>query len=909
MALTPQDLEQAYQYIIQKGISIQGLEDGGTDLARMYLAPVIRYNSGGTSATLVRLAVSLLKGADGKPIEINQTETEWQWRIVGDEEWKTLIVKTELQEPAIDAANEVRQTMLEISNKWNEQSEQVSDAVDNANDTANHPTIVGEDNYVYLWDKNTNSYNKTAIFVKGDAFTTKETYSSIAEMEADINNPKIKESDYVLINTNDVEDPDNAKIYIKVKNPDNSYSYRFFVDMSGAIGFTGKTPQFFAGTISTGTPGSEVSVSLSNDGTDPDGNPKYLLNITIPRGNQGPSFNVLESFLTYDALKAKYPDGSGLDGVMIVGKGTIENPYDYYSWGYLNTTGIDDWINLGSLMGPEGKSAYQLAVEGGFNGTVSEWLESLKGKSIYQIWLDQGNEGSVSDFLSEMRGQDWRVMDIDHIPGENDLTYEEDGMTKTFPIGAELRYFDTEREEYVFYKLYDLNQFGLAVWKLLGSGGGSGGDGTAIMKVRVMSNQAQPDQDLQKAVLMLYFDDSLQGHESWKGEEITFRIPANKVYKIIPGDVEGYKTPEEITFTAVQGDVKYYTFYYNTSILRLTLENNQNKSINTTITVKYSDFSFEIAYNDTPINVKIPTTTDIQIIPSDIVNFKTPEVIYINTDLAQETRQMTYLAEKLAVNVEAENGIDVSSQIITIKDNLENILYEGIVEDFTDVLIPYDVEYSVIASPMEGMIKPLSQTFIADQISRMITMVYKTLSFGIFIIDSDGVLTLRADWNTSNNGKAAGVAILSSNCQFIIAKSDSAFAWSVNNNVINGIVTSTDATTAKKDYDGAGNTVKIIAQLGAENAPAANYCKSISFPEGRYGHLPSLGEWQEAYNNKAEVDACMTLIGGTAINKDKYYWSSTQHSERYSWIMGWDSALTGNNSKNTSNPVRAFSKI
>lgn len=64
MALTQQDLTQAYEYILSKGLSIQNLNDGGTDLSKMYLAPVIEYT--GTTAKLVRLAVSLLKGTTGK---------------------------------------------------------------------------------------------------------------------------------------------------------------------------------------------------------------------------------------------------------------------------------------------------------------------------------------------------------------------------------------------------------------------------------------------------------------------------------------------------------------------------------------------------------------------------------------------------------------------------------------------------------------------------------------------------------------------------------------------------------------------------------------------------------------------------------------------------------------------------
>ena len=45
---------------------------------------------------------------------------------------------------------------------------EVSAAIDNANDTASHPTKIGADNYVYEWNKATKAYQKTSILVKGD---------------------------------------------------------------------------------------------------------------------------------------------------------------------------------------------------------------------------------------------------------------------------------------------------------------------------------------------------------------------------------------------------------------------------------------------------------------------------------------------------------------------------------------------------------------------------------------------------------------------------------------------------------------------------------------------------------------------------------------------------------------------
>lgn len=85
----------------------------------------------------------------------------------------------------------------------------------------------------------------------------------------------------------------------------------------------------------------------------------------------------------------KGADGKDGTGVNIIGELRSENdrpstgsPGDAYMikgnlhvW-QLNT---NTWKNVGPIQGPQGKSAYELVVENGFQGTMKEWLESLKG--------------------------------------------------------------------------------------------------------------------------------------------------------------------------------------------------------------------------------------------------------------------------------------------------------------------------------------------------------------------------------------------------------------------------------------------------------------------------------------------------------------------------------------------------
>lgn len=44
----------------------------------------------------------------------------------------------------------------------------VQDATNAANDAADHPTYIGDDNYVYQWNSETRQYDKTGIYVKGE---------------------------------------------------------------------------------------------------------------------------------------------------------------------------------------------------------------------------------------------------------------------------------------------------------------------------------------------------------------------------------------------------------------------------------------------------------------------------------------------------------------------------------------------------------------------------------------------------------------------------------------------------------------------------------------------------------------------------------------------------------------------
>lgn len=199
-------------------------------------------------------------------------------------------------------------------------------AADNATEKAlstySHPPYADSDGFYYKWNPDTQSYDKTDVNLKAQPNKPAFVFKSIEEMEAtDINNFDLY--DYVIINTDDTEDEDNAKLYLIDKNEDGAKYYHYLVDMSGFRGFTGKTPQISIGTITTLLPGEKVSAAMTSDGVDEQGNPKYVINFAIPqgqKGNKGDSF----SYADFTAEQIKELQKPATDAVATLGQTKVD---------------------------------------------------------------------------------------------------------------------------------------------------------------------------------------------------------------------------------------------------------------------------------------------------------------------------------------------------------------------------------------------------------------------------------------------------------------------------------------------------------------------------------------------------------------------------------------------------------
>ena len=117
---------------------------------------------------------------------------------------------------------------------------------------------------------------------KGDPFAVKKTFPSVEEMNAGFDTDGVLEGEFVVIDTGNVEDADNAKLYVKGKT-----AYSYITDLSGAQGIKGDAGEIesFDVTAKTGETGTPAAAVITQGGTP--SKRQYTLSLTLPRGEKG----------------------------------------------------------------------------------------------------------------------------------------------------------------------------------------------------------------------------------------------------------------------------------------------------------------------------------------------------------------------------------------------------------------------------------------------------------------------------------------------------------------------------------------------------------------------------------------------------------------------------------------------
>lgn len=138
-------------------------------------------------------------------------------------------------------------------------------AIKDSKEVLQNPPKIVDGNW-YIYDYVNDTYQDSGINAVGDAFTIVKTYSSVQAMEDDYNNPEVKTGQFVMIDTGDVENEEDSRLYLK-----GNTEWKFISDLSGAQGIQGLSAY-------------QVAVQHGFEGTEDE----WLISLKGEKGETGP---------------------------------------------------------------------------------------------------------------------------------------------------------------------------------------------------------------------------------------------------------------------------------------------------------------------------------------------------------------------------------------------------------------------------------------------------------------------------------------------------------------------------------------------------------------------------------------------------------------------------------------------
>lgn len=152
-------------------------------------------------------------------------------------------------------------TLAEVPNAVKDAKQAVKDS----KEVLQNPPKIVDGNW-YIYDYVNDTYQDSGINAVGDAFTIVKTYPSIQAMQDDYNNPEVKTGQFVMIDTGDVENEEDSRLYLK-----GNTEWKFISDLSGAQGIQGLSAY-------------QVAVQHGFEGTEDE----WLISLKGEKGETGP---------------------------------------------------------------------------------------------------------------------------------------------------------------------------------------------------------------------------------------------------------------------------------------------------------------------------------------------------------------------------------------------------------------------------------------------------------------------------------------------------------------------------------------------------------------------------------------------------------------------------------------------
>lgn len=242
-------------------------------------------------------------------------------------------------------------------------------AVKDSKEVLQNPPKIVDGNW-YIYDYVNDTYQDSGINAVGDAFTIVKTYSSVQAMEDDYNNPEVKTGQFVMIDTGNVQNEEDSRLYLK-----GNTKWKFISDLSGAQGIQGLSAYQVA--VQHGFEGTEAEWLISLKGEKGE---------TGPKGDKG---NTGEKGATGERGPQGLQGERGLQGVQgEKGEPGIQGPVGPKGeQGEQGIQGIQGPQGEPGPQGPKGDTGSGLNIKGELDSESRLPQEGVSGDA----WLISGN--------------------------------------------------------------------------------------------------------------------------------------------------------------------------------------------------------------------------------------------------------------------------------------------------------------------------------------------------------------------------------------------------------------------------------------------------------------------------------------------------------------------------------------
>lgn len=256
---------------------------------------------------------------------------------------------------------------------------------------------------------------------------------------------------------------------------------------------------------------------------------------------------------------------------------------------------------------------------------------------------------------------------------------------------------------------------------------------------------------------------------------------------------------------------------------------------------------------------------------------------YLTANDLHETIKITLTSTKSTSDAALKNAV------ITIKDGNTVLSTHTWTGNAISKTVASGLKITISVSDVTGYKTPEPQSFTTGMgNTREVKMEYKQLTLGVYILETDGTMTEPTIWNKDNNSTVLGVYVGGENCSLVLAPEGTTVSWSKVAKIIPGVRNEDSGDAPTDDFDGIGNTEKIIKTLVSESYNAAKHCNQYEFKNGKKGYLFALGEALVVYTNLEKVKQAYSALGNTTVYEALSYGilTSNQQGSTKAWAVG-----------------------